>query len=68
MTEPIFIFVYAKEKEIKVLSFNDSKLCHYDLLKDGWIRTVTLDACSYIENLHNESVDLQEEINKLSNT
>lgn len=67
MTEPLFVFVYAKEKNIKVLSFTDAKLCHYDLLKDGWIRTKTLDACKYLEFLHNELVSRSREIDKLSN-
>jgi hypothetical protein len=66
--EQVFVFIYAKNKEIKVLNIEESKRLNDDLLKDGWKHTQTLDACAWIQYLHNdcEDVDLFEEVKFLS--
>jgi len=63
-----FIFIYAKSNQIKVLTLDKAKLLEKSLLEDGWNHTATLDACIYIEYLHNkcEDVDLLDEIKLLS--
>jgi len=63
-----FIFVYAKELEIKVLDIEETKKLHLTLLNEGWVHTNTLDACLYIQHLHNEckNVDLIKEIRSLT--
>ena len=63
-----FVFVYAKESEIKVLNIENAKILHKQLLEVGWLHTQTLDACMYIEYLHNhcDEVDLIEEVNSLT--
>ena len=50
----LFVFIYAKGKKIKALSLEDSKTLRDTLLKDGWKHTQTLDACIWIQHLHND--------------
>jgi hypothetical protein len=64
----VFVFVYAKGNEIKVLDTEQSKLLDGDLKKDGWKHTTTLDACIFIEHLHNNCDDAKKEIKNLSKT
>jgi hypothetical protein len=47
------VFVYYKEKEIKVLNLEDAKLQQYYLTENGWVHTATLDSCIFIEHLFN---------------
>lgn len=49
--EQVFVFVYARGGERKVLSMNDSKRLHNKLLTDGWKHTATLEACAYIRSV-----------------
>jgi len=49
------IFVYAKDGKIKVLGIDTDKQQHDQLLADGWILTHSMDACRWIENLHNDT-------------
>lgn len=67
--EQVFVFVYTKEKLIKVLGISDSKNMQSKLIEEGWVHTSTLDACVYLQYLHNEceDVDLYDELNSLSN-
>lgn len=62
-----FIFIYAKENKIKVINLTESNL-HNGLIAEGWVHTQTLDACGYIQFLHNDckEVDLIDEIKSLS--
>ena len=64
----LFVFIYAKGKEIKALNIEDSKRLGLSLINEGWIHTQTLEACVYIQYLHNncEEVDLIEEIRSLT--
>ena len=67
--EQVFVFIYAKGKEIKALSIEESKRLNDSLIKEGWKHSQTLDACVWIQFLHNdcEDVDLFDEVNSLSN-
>ncbi len=62
-----FVFVYAKGGKIKALNIEEAKKLQDELKKDGWVHTQTLDACVYIQYLHNdcEDVDLIDEITSL---
>jgi len=64
----VFVFVYAKGEKIKVLSIEESKRLNDYLIKNGWKHTQTLDACIWIQFLHNdcENVDLFDEVKSLS--
>lgn len=66
--EQVFVFIYAKGKEIRALNIDESKRLNDRLLKDDWRHTQTLDACVWIQFLHNdcEDVDLFDEVKSLS--
>jgi len=66
--EQSFVFVYAKDGKIKALNIEESKRLHNELINDGWVHTQTLDACCYIQYLHNdcEEVDLIDEMKSLT--
>ena len=55
--EQTFVFVYAKGNEIKVLNIEQEKAIGKKLIKDGWVHTQTLDACIFIQYLHNECIE-----------
>lgn len=63
-----FVFIYAKEGKIKALNIQEAKRRQNELVKENWIHTATLDACVYIEHLHNdcEDVDLIDEMKSLT--
>ena len=65
-----YVFVYAKDKVIKVLDTEESIQLHKTLIKNGWKHTATLNACTFIEYLHNMcgEVDLFNEVKELSIT
>ena len=62
----VFVFIYAKGKEIKALNIEESERLNDELLKDNWKHTQTLDACVFIQYLHNSCEDLHYEIRSLS--
>jgi hypothetical protein len=64
-----FVFVYAKDGKIKALNIAESKRLHDELISDEWIHTKTLDACIYLQYLHNEcdNEDISDEIMSLTN-
>ena len=66
--EEVFVFIYAKGKEIKVLNIKDFKRLNDSLISEGWKHTKTLDACVWIQYVHNncEDVDLFDEVKSLS--
>ena len=64
--EQTFIFIYAKGHEIKVLNMYESKRLDSELKSDGWKHTSTLDACTYIQYLHNNCDNIRKEIKSLS--
>lgn len=63
-----FVFIYSYGGKIKALNEETAKKQNYELLKRGWTHTHTLDACLWIEYLHNKcnNIELLEEINSLS--
>ena len=65
--EKLFVFVFTKDRKIKALNTEDNKRLRYELIKDGWVHTQILDACAYIEYLHNDckEVNLIDEIKSL---
>ena len=64
--EQVFIFIYAKGYEIKVLNIEESKRLDAELKSDGWKHTQTLDACIFIQYLHNNCDNIRKEIKSLS--
>jgi hypothetical protein len=66
--EEAFVFVYTKDGKIKVLNIEEAKRLQYELVKGGWVHTQTLDACVYIQYLHNdcEEIDLIDEMKSLT--
>ena len=66
--EQAFVFIYAKDGKIKAINHQEAKRRHPELVKDGWVHTQTLDACAYIQCLHNdcEGGSLIDKINSLS--
>ena len=67
--EQVFVFIYAKDKVIKALNIEESKRLNDSLISEGWKHTQTLDACVWIQYLHNdcEDVYLFNEVKSLSN-
>lgn len=65
--EQVIIFVYAKDKEIKVLSHQESSEQHDELIKKGWTHTTSLNPCVWIKYLYDncEEVHLMDEIKSL---
>lgn len=51
--ELALIFVYKKNKKIKVLSFISAKINHDDLIKKGWEHIASINACIWAEMLLN---------------
>lgn len=64
--EKYYVFIYAKDKKIKVLNFYESKILHAYLIKEGWKHTQTLDACLFLEYIHNDGKNIEKEIKSLS--
>ena len=64
----VFVFIYAKDKVIKALNIEESKWLNDSLISEGWKHTQTLDACVWIQYLHNdcEDVYLFNEVKSLS--
>lgn len=48
------IFIYAKKGKIKALSLESATSQGKGLESQGWVHTQTLDACTWIECIHNE--------------
>ena len=66
--EKTYVFVYAKDGKIKALNTEEAKRLQDELVKAGWVHTQTLNACVYIQYLHNDckEIDLIEEIKSLT--
>jgi hypothetical protein len=52
--EQSLVFIYAKGNQIKVLSLSASLNLDGELKKDGWVHTHTIDACLFIQYLHDQ--------------
>jgi hypothetical protein len=66
MENQTFVFVYAKGFKIKVLNIEESKRLDTDLKSDGWKHTATLDACTFIQFLHNDCDNIRKKVKSLS--
>ena len=51
--EVVLVFVYCKERTYQVLSCNDARKLHNDLINQGWKHIGTIDACKFIETFYN---------------
>lgn len=60
-----FVFIYAKEGKIKALNLENAKQRHSKFIRQGWQLTHTLDACKYLEFLHNDCKNIDNEIKSL---
>ena len=47
------VYVYSKNGKIKVINHDDSFNKHLEMLNKGWTHAQTIDACIYLEYLHN---------------
>lgn len=62
------VFIYKKDKEVKVLDLNRSKAKHDNLIKDGFKHIVTLKASVWLELIFNLDIsDVECEIYELLN-
>ncbi len=60
------VFIYKKDKEVKVLDLNRSKAKHDNLINDGFKHIVTLKASVWLEMILNLDIsDVEYEINEL---
>lgn len=70
----IFIFIYAKNGQIKALNHINSLHQHNGLIKQNYKHIATIDACTWIEFILNnpENIDimeyLKEFVSKIENT
>ena len=60
------VYVYSKNKKIKVLPHDTALKNHNKILSDGWKHTATIDPCLWIENLYNNTDDVYEAVKKLA--
>ena len=51
----LIVFVYAKNGKIKCLTGSESRIVENILIEEGWVHTSTLNACTFIDFLHNSS-------------
>ena len=63
---PYATFIYAKDDIIKALTIEQSQSEHDNLIEDGYTHTTTIDACLWIEYLHNTCKSKIKEIKSLS--
>ena len=52
MITSTMIFIYKKDS-YKVITIEESKKMHDELVKDGWEHLATIDACIYVQHLLN---------------
>lgn len=57
----VCVFIFAKDGKIKAFSKPNTE----QLKSEGWKHTATLDACRYLEYLHNEEVNQVNSIRSL---
>lgn len=56
MIEILYIYCRNFENEWKVLNHEDAKELHYNLLKEGWEHSATIDPIKYIEDFLNNKL------------
>lgn len=60
--EQVFVFVYSRDKKVKVLNIEEAKILNDSLINEGWKHTQTLNACAWIQYLCNDCEDLRDEV------
>jgi len=63
---PYAVFIYTKDGKIKALTLDQANSQHNDLIADGYTHTMSIDACLWIEYLHNDCKKKIKEIKWLS--
>jgi hypothetical protein len=48
------VFIYIKDGKIQVLDIDTAKAQNEEMLKNGWEHASTLNACVFLEYLHND--------------
>lgn len=68
MVGQVFVFVYSKNKQIKVLGLEKDRESKETLIKEGWKHIHTIDVCVWMEYLHNncDDIDVIDEVKSLS--
>ncbi len=62
----LLIYVSEDKSHTEVLSVDDAKAMHYNLIESGYLHTNTIDACNYIKHLLNDcNVNITKEVKKL---
>lgn len=64
--EDAVVFIYAKNHVIKVLSLEDAKEQHSDLISNEWKHTNSINACIFLTHLHNECENVFDAVKELS--
>ena len=59
----MILFIYAKDGNIKALDYDDAKLQHRSLIKQGYKHTATIDPAKFLEYLVQDTDE--EIINKI---
>ena len=54
MDERIFLFVFAKRKDVQVLTLDQCRGAEVPLEADGWKHTATIDARAWIQHIAND--------------
>ena len=54
MDERIFLFVFAKRKEVQVLTLGQCRGAEVSLKAAGWKHTATIDARAWIQHIAND--------------
>ena len=60
--EQVVVFVYSRDKKVKVLNIEEAKILNDSLINEGWKHTQTLNACAWIQYLCNDCEDLRDEV------
>ena len=60
-----FVFIYAKDNKIKVLTQYEANQYEKELKSEGWSHKATLNPCTYIQYLCNECENVKQEFKTL---
>ena len=56
------VYIYEKGNKIKVLDHDTALIKHKDISADGWKHKATINPCTWIEYLYNDSIDTYEAV------
>lgn len=65
--ERVFVFIYEKDGKIQAYGLKDATEIHDKLKSEGWNHKHTIDACCWLEYMHNrcDVSDYQNEVESL---